>query len=350
MTRIHAWLPQGCWSLLAVLGGCTEPLYTDAGAARCEGSRCDAGLPADAYVGAVAEDGGMAPEGSARPLDEAGVTLQPGLPAGADLLQGKYGVRARFFASNAPDSTVRFSHDIVFLADVRPDAAGQALEMHVQLCQDLCNIKPIALLPESNTEVLSPQHWPARTYTLHIEQGRFYTTEGTIAVGYEPKRPVDCESGAVTAASSPAQSWNDNGLCECRQSDPLPLVASDCRINDSDLDHRAAMTVLLLSGGQEIYSSVRLLDSSQILNGTLDSKRRHTAQYLKVEDYWVVACEPDSCANSPYTYCNPAFQPVLFEPLDARADGSEWSCADVLTAYESGRFFTPDRIVFPSGC
>jgi len=348
--------------VLALLTGCHRPSYTDdefdvppacdaalcpsgdavaqtvgGDAARPDANGADPYLPSDAgTTGDVSRTPDAAP-------DQAAIPATPGAsaPPEAEALSGTYAVRARWYARDS-SQIVAFTHEMVWLATIRFDEQAGAIKMDAQLCADEGDI--VSTIPTS-TFVRFPERLPSRTYNIVLNGGVFTAIGAPLAMGYDADPPVPCKAGQRVAAS-PLQVWNKDGLCDCALSDSLPTTVSDCRVTDPDTDMQPGIAVDL-KGGLNTYNSVRVRESSQFVNGLIRADKKHTAELFKDEQYYVLACKPDTCSNAVYTYCPSKFHPVEFVPLGAAEQAPGFSCRDAIAA--RGQFSNVPRS-FPSGC
>jgi len=348
--------------VVCTLGGCAEPSYAgreDAAALLpCSGGACEASVPAvdrtrvtssetDGSQPSSASDAGI---GSSEPSNSASDAGSGAQPAASDLLLGRYGVRARTFSNDLPARVFGFQHEELMLAEIRADPADHTLKMTVELCKHSWQL----LSADGSTQdamMLFPQLWPKRTYTVHHENGAFFTTGGSVAVGYDAAPLTDC-GGLAKAPRRAEQSWISGPECSCPQTSALPIKPEDCRIVDTDKDGRAGVTVQQTSATGPILGSTRIRDASQLQYGKVQPNGKHTAELLADVDYFVLSCDPAGtpCVNSGYVYCPANLQPVVFEPLSREPARAGWSCPDLVAQYAAGNIFSDDPLKFPAAC
>ncbi|HEY6877931.1 MAG TPA: hypothetical protein VI299_07915, partial [Polyangiales bacterium] len=240
-----------------------------------------------------------------------------------------------------------YAHEIILLAKVSRD--DDRVFLTTQRCLDRANGTNPTLGGLGGTfwwpyaERLPAQHFEL----LHWPDGIRTTTLATRTIGFVERAP-ECGLGQPRVKVD-GRSWLPNGMCDCRQ-EPLPMVATDCRIVDDDGDGAPGITVEH-RGALDGPKAVRALDNCQITKGHLQPDGRLNGYYIENYDFLALNCGGAPCVPDAITACEETLNPVAFEPLSETApNGSAWTCAGVLDAMAAGRLFPLPMLSFVKGC
>ncbi|MEY4509083.1 MAG: hypothetical protein RLZZ450_1205 [Pseudomonadota bacterium] len=304
----------------------------------------DAGL-----LGSVVVDAGLE-DGAALPLEAAVADAGQAVSAELQPLLGMYAVRVRFHGQDATLGTLApLSNELIMLVSIEPDGTSGKLLMTGQRCRDHGVVKgPFSQL---FVQMVHPELQPVRRWNLVVRDGAFSTEGPSTFVGYEERAPSGCVPGG-TLPRRPAQVWlgDAEATCTCPGSDLPPTLATDCRVNDPDLDGHPGVTIAL-AGAFESEDYVRLRDASQFTDGIIASGRRHRALFDKLEDMYQLECANKGCTRANLSACPARFNTALFAPLSPMAAGGKnWSCALLLDEIAAGAHFAEEPLEFPSGC
>jgi len=351
---------RAAWQLGALValisGACSEPRF------ELDGPPADASCEPDCSASHVTDTG------SPQHMREAGSAASELLDAGALAdarasaedpraeqasaawkrdLPGTYVLRVRAYGREQTLSNLAvFASEQIWLAELGLDAAGE-VAMTTRLCSDFGDV--VVPLARSKIEVLEPETQPRRSYRIVYEDGAFRSEGAPVAVGYDEQAPAGCAPGKKIA-SRPEQSWLRGVPCDCPGSSAPPTLASDCRVTDPDGDGHPGYTIAL-SGVVQGSDYCRLKDASQFVAGRIArDTRRHTATYLKQQDFYQLACASGNCTRANGALCPGVVNSAEFAPLELAGDAGALSCADVVSQYAAGRFFSGGALTTPAEC
>ena len=258
-----------------------------------------------------------------------------------------YALRARFFARDrALGNNVAFSHEILFWAKVRIDTASGSVSMETRRCVDRGLVTSSVTLRDDFSWTYAARLSPEQ-HTLVLRDGKIRSESPTRTIGYEPAQPVECTPGARIAAR-PDQVWLRDGKCECR-SEPLPILATDCRVTDADQDKLPGVAIRHV-GFVNMVEGARVKDSCQIVEGVLAADGRMRANYAENYDVLDLSCGNTPCSHNDVVSCPLELNTALFEPLpDLSPSGKAWDCEQVVS--EAERLLPTEMLGFPiTGC
>lgn len=355
LTTLPRWLLGGAACLALNALACAEPSYgtaTDAGAAVSAAEDGRASQKPTSDTGVARLDAPDAAPAAPR-VDAAVVEPSPAQDAGqarwwAPLAAHEhYAMRTHFFARDrALGNNVGYSHEILFWAKLKVDPATDSVSMEMRRCVDRGMVTTSVTLRDdfawTNAASLPPEQ-----HTLVLRDGKVRSESATRTLGYEPTQPSACTPGARIDAR-PGQTWLKDGKCECR-SEPLPILATDCRVTDVDGDGKAGVTIRH-SGVTNMVEAARVKDGCQLDDGVLDADGSMRAVYLENYDVLDLSCGNQPCAHNDVVSCPRELNKVWFEPLpDVPPSGKPWDCAEVVV--EAERLLPIQMLGFPlTGC
>ncbi|MDB4989404.1 MAG: hypothetical protein JWN04_4582 [Myxococcaceae bacterium] len=334
------------WSLLACSSGCADPIYLEqadgGGAGRSDASLHGADATSDASLRSAAQPDGE-PRDASLPL-----AVDGGQPAWAAGMLGQYAVRTRFFGRGLGLGSAfnQLTSEWVWLSTVSFDATRGQVRMSSRICSSrgINSFGGFAV----GVELLYPQVLPPHEYQI-LSTGKEWWTDGDPALyGFSSASLVPCSTpGAHVTCASAQESWMPDHKCVCPSaSDARPTSEFDCRIVDDDLDNRPGFTVRATGDVKQNYYA-RAVDDSDFVHGTMDALTGalQKASYAQNIDTLQVGCNPEPCARSDSTSCDPSLDPVLLKRLAGPDEATVFSCDDVLQ--QQSTLFPTDALVFP---
>ena len=308
---------------LSMAASCSEAQFA-VSSPSCVGAGCEVEDPA----GKGMRDGGPPPEA-------------PVVPA-RELLLGKYAIRAQFYGHERATQGV-LTHEILLLGEIVHDAERDVLQLDHQVCADRGEVI-YAQGPTVSARALYPERLPRRRLDVIHDDTSFHTEGPPVLFGYEAAPPAACRPGRQIPRPEPVP-WG-GATCTCPLSDVPPTSASDCRVVDADGDGEPGFTVQV-SGPVQANTSLRLKDMTQIARGKIDSRRRHTGDFVRAAEEGYLACPDSSCRGTSLSLCPEGLNPVEFAPLD---EDKSWTCSDIIREIEAGRLLPVRGLAFPPGC
>ncbi|MEY4515487.1 MAG: hypothetical protein RLZZ450_7609 [Pseudomonadota bacterium] len=258
-----------------------------------------------------------------------------------------YAMRTHFFARDRGfGDNLAYSHEILFWAKLKVDPATDSVSMALRRCVDH-GVITTTLTLRDDFAWTNAARLPPEQHTLVLRDGKIRSESATRTLGYEPTQPDDCTPGARIAAR-PGQAWLKDGKCECR-SEPLPILATDCRVTDVDGDGQPGLAIRH-TGITNMVEAARVKDGCQIDDGVLAADGSMRAIYLQNYDVLDLSCGAQQCSHNDVAGCPRELNKVWFEPLpDAPPSGKPWDCAEVVV--EAERVLPSEMLGFPvTGC
>lgn len=328
--------------------GCTDPSYERAlkgGKSEEQSPRGDAATEeptreADAgHVGAEARlDAGTPPKAPTSAEVDAMVmfvppkeqVMTPVLPAqpvpasAAADLNGHYAVMHRFFAKNEVAFSW-FAETAINLAEIRADESGK-LTLYMDVCryESKGAILTEAFQGHGDTSIL-----PDYSAALAVEGTTFRTIRAATPFGFEPLSAESCPPGKKVQL--PNRPWTGAQGCTCpNPAQEIPTSGQDCRVTDPDKDNKPGLTVRWEGSPIEGENFTVTLDSSQFVDGVISPSGRHTAHFQWGVRAMHLKCESGLCGEGVLEVCPAKDNPVVFQRLVSRPDGSPWTCETML--------------------
>ena len=348
-----------CVALTAVaLTACSEPQYSEPSPdAAADLPRVDAAseaaVPDATGTGADAaardaetpgDTGAIRDADAQRAIDPAGDgQVAPASPPTLEALPGKYGMIARF---RARDNIGNWLYeDLIARAVIEDDGRADSLRMEWEICEIRTRVS-LTAFPEIKSSILYPAKLQRREFRVVPTGDGFATFGEPLRFGFEELSQEQCPAG--TTKRHPERRWLDGGVCNCPANAALPTRTDDCRVLDDDEDGQPATTVLFtVPRDNPAYTVSR--DRNQLSDGVIAPNRKHAASYRTDSETFQLACGTPPCTRGSTSFCPAKANPVRFIPLEARPNGAEWTCADIMRDIDGLGMWGLESPVKPSG-
>jgi hypothetical protein len=253
------------------------------------GSDAAVSLPALMDATSLAESGAASDATLDGPSGPA--VADAGLPAWAEPLIGSYARRSVTFSYDEllkprPGNTRNVEYSILTIA--KRDAE---LELSIQLCEYNVSVEGSATAP---LFFKHPSRIPPLKGKIVLGASSTFESEPMVHhLGFDPARGSTCGASG-RRERYPEQSWITGSTCQCLSS-VMPGSINDCRVTDTDADGLPGLTLRNDLGTLALDVSIAFDYSLTFREGQVKANRRHELREVRMQTAACINAAVDAC-------------------------------------------------------